>query len=259
VRVSPAHSRASGNPEECFAVGSDSAGSPLSRGRAENTVTVAGVSLVADVAGAVYWPQERLLAVADLHLEKGSSFAARGSLLPPYDTADALTRLRRLIETYAPRGVIALGDSFHDRAGARRLSDRDRASLAGLQRGRDWIWIAGNHDPDPAEGIGGTPAATLAIGPLLFRHEPAPDAPEGEIAGHLHPVARVGVGGGSVRRRCFIHDGRRLVLPALGAYAGGLNVRDPAFGGLFDRRAFTVHVLGQRRVFEIDAGHCLPD
>ncbi len=118
-------------------------------------IEVAGASLVADVAGALYWPQERLLAVADLHLEKGSSFAARGSLLPPYDTADTLARLRRLIETYAPRCVIALGDSFHDRGGGNRLSDRDRAHLAALQRGRDWIWIAGNHDPAPIAGIAG--------------------------------------------------------------------------------------------------------
>jgi uncharacterized protein len=227
--------------------------------RAFEEIEVAGATLVADVAGGLYWPQERLLAVADLHLEKGSSFAARGSLLPPYDTADTLARLRRLIETYAPRCVIALGDSFHDRRGARRLSDRDRSALSLLQRGRDWIWIAGNHDPAPIGGIGGTPAAALAIGPLSFRHEPQPDGPEGEIAGHLHPVARVGVSSGSVRRRCFVHDARRLVMPALGAYAGGLNVRDRAFGGLFDHRAFNVHVIGRSRVFGIDGGYCLPD
>jgi uncharacterized protein len=227
--------------------------------RAFEEIEVAGATLVADVAGGLYWPQERMLAVADLHLEKGSSFAARGSLLPPYDTADTLARLRRLIETYAPRCVIALGDSFHDRRGGKRLSDRDRSTLSLLQRGRDWIWIAGNHDPAPIGGIGGTPAAALAIGPLSFRHQPQPDGPEGEIAGHLHPVARVGVSSGSVRRRCFVHDARRLVMPALGAYAGGLNVRDRAFGGLFDHRAFNVHVIGRSRVFGIDGGYCLPD
>jgi uncharacterized protein len=229
------------------------------RAQALEEIEVAGASLVADVAGGLYWPQERLLAVADLHLEKGSSFAARGSLLPPYDTADTLARLRRLIEAYAPRCVIALGDSFHDRRGGNRLSDRDRAHLSVLQRGRDWIWIAGNHDPAPIGGIGGTPAAALAIGPLSFRHEPQPDGPEGEIAGHLHLVARVGLSGGSVRRRCFVRDRRRLVMPALGAYAGGLNVRDRAFDGLFDHRALRVHVIGRNRVFEIDGGYCLPD
>ena len=229
------------------------------RAQAFEAIEVAGASLMADVGGGLYWPQERLLAIADLHLEKGSSFAARGSLLPPYDTAETLARLARMIEAYAPRRVIALGDSFHDRRGANRLSDRDRAILAALQRGRDWIWIAGNHDPAPLGGIAGTPAAALAIGPLSFRHQPQPDAPEGEIAGHLHPVARVGRGGGSVRRRCFVHDGRRLLMPALGAYAGGLNVRDRAFGGLFDHRGFNVHVIGHSRVFGIDGAYCLPD
>src|SRR5262245_63839503 len=111
---------------------------------------VAGVGLVADCAGALYWPEEGLLAVADLHLEKGSSFAARGVLLPPYDTAATLAALARLIVRYAPRTVIALGDSFHDGGAPARVAEPDRAALAALQRGRDWLWVAGNHDPAPA-------------------------------------------------------------------------------------------------------------
>ena len=149
-------------------------------------VTVAGVALHADCAGALYWPEQGLLVVADLHLEKGSSFARRGTLLPPYDTAATLAGLARLIARYSPRRVIALGDSFHDGGGPARLSAPDRAALAALQRGRDWVWIAGNHDPDPAEGIGGTFAVVISIGALTFRHEPSRDAPEGEIAGHRH-------------------------------------------------------------------------
>ena len=120
-----------------------------------NLIVLAGVPLLADPQGALYWPEQGLLAVADLHLEKGSSFAARGQLLPPYDTASTLARLARLVSGYAPRCVVALGDSFHDGGGPGRLSDDDRSSLRGLQRGRDWIWITGNHDPEPAEGIGG--------------------------------------------------------------------------------------------------------
>src|SRR5216110_1782407 len=140
------------------------------------TFRLGAVTLVADCAGALYWPEYGLLVVADLHLEKGSSFARRGQLLPPYDTTETLARLARLIAHYAPRTVIALGDNFHDGGGPARLSANDRASLAALQRGRDWIWIAGNHDPDPADGIGGTFAATLSIGSLTFRHLPSRDA-----------------------------------------------------------------------------------
>ena len=225
---------------------------------AAGALAVAGVELAADPAGALYWPEHGLLAVADLHLEKGSSFAARGVLLPPYDTAATLARLAELIARYAPRVVVALGDSFHDGRGPARLADTDRATLNGLQRGRDWIWIAGNHDPEPAMGIGGRFLPVFSVGALTFRHEPAEDA-AGEIAGHLHPVARVSRRGRAVSRRCFASDGGRLVMPAFGAYAGGLNVRDRAFADVFRTLAFTAHMLGERRVYAVAAKHCLPD
>ena len=131
---------------------------------ANGVLAVAGAEFAADPAGVIYWPEQGLLAVADLHLEKGSSFAARGVLLPPYDTAATLARLAALIARYAPRVVVALGDSFHDGRGPARLADTDRATLRSLQRGRDWVWIAGNHDPDPAEGIGGRFLSTLKLG-----------------------------------------------------------------------------------------------
>jgi DNA ligase-associated metallophosphoesterase len=249
VTGSPAHSRASGNPEEV--------GSPLSRGRADHTIAVTAVTFNADPDGALYWPEQGLLALADLHLEKGSSFAARGVLLPPYDSAAALMRLARLIARYAPRCVVALGDSFHDGGGPARLGRDDRESLHGLQRGRDWIWITGNHDPEPAPDIGGTFEETLAIGALTFRH--LPSGAEGEIAGHLHPVARVAHRGRVVGRRCFAADGKRMVMPAFGAFTGGLNVRDEAFAAVFGTLAFTAHMLGEGRLYAFAARRCLPD
>jgi len=232
---------------------------PLSGGGNENAVIVAGVAFTADCAGALHWPEEGLLAVADLHLEKGSSFATRGVLLPPYDTAATLARLGALIARYAPRTVIALGDSFHDGGGPQRVSADDRAMLSALQRGRDWIWIAGNHDPEPVDGLGGTSAAMLAIGPLVFRHAPEREPCTGEIAGHLHPVARVSARGRTVSRRCFATDGRRMVMPAFGAYAGGLNIRDAAFADVFGTLAFTAHVLGEGRLYAIAARRCRRD
>src|SRR5262249_58886264 len=128
-----------------------------------------------------------------------------------------------------------------------------------LQRGGDWIGIAGNHDPEPAAGIGGSFAATLALGALTFRHESTPAAPDGEIAGHLHPVARIAQRGRAVSRRCFATDGKRMVMPAFGAYAGGLNVRDQAIFGLFGSLAFTAHMLGAQRLYAIAAERCLAD
>jgi DNA ligase-associated metallophosphoesterase len=199
------------------------------------------------------------LAIADLHFEKGSSFAQRGVLLPPYDTAATLARLSHLLLRYAPRTVVALGDSFHDGGGPARVADGDRALMRLLQRGRDWVWIAGNHDPEPVDGLGGTCAASLAIGALHFRHKPEPGPADGEIAGHLHPVARVSTRGRTVSRRCFATDGNRLVMPAFGAYAGGLNVRHRAFVDVFGSLAFTAHMLGDGRLYAIAAKRCLGD
>jgi uncharacterized protein len=224
-----------------------------------SAIAIAGVALIADPAGVLYWPDERLLVVADLHLEKGSAFARRGVLLPPYDTAATLARLARLIARYLPRTVIALGDSFHDGDGPLRMAGSDRATLKALQHGSDWIWIAGNHDPDLPEGIGGRLADVLALGPLTFRHRPSASVCDGEIAGHLHPVARVAQRGRAVGRRCFAGDARRLVMPAFGAYAGGLNVRDRAICGLFGTLAFTAHMLGSSRLYAVAAERCLPD
>lgn len=245
----PAHSRVSGNP---------ATGSPLARGRAdEHTLALAGVTLVADPAGAIYWPDEKLLVIADLHLEKGSAYAARGVLLPPYDSAATLARFARLVERYAPQLVIALGDSFHDGGGPSRMAEINRVALTALQRGRDWLWIAGNHDPDPAANIGGRFAGVLALGALTFRHEPSAKQNDGEVAGHLHPLARVSRRGRAVSRRCFASDGKRLVLPAFGAYAGGLNVRDRAIVSLFGALSFTAHMLGEGRLYAVPAARCL--
>jgi DNA ligase-associated metallophosphoesterase len=222
------------------------------------TLVVAGTHFVADPAGALYWPEHALLAVADLHLEKGSSFAERRVLLPPYDTAATLGRLAQLLARYAPRTVVALGDSFHDGRGPSRLDSEDRASLRVMQRDRDWIWITGNHDPEPSDGIGGQFMDLLKLGTLTFRHRPE-NAADGVIAGHLHPVARVARRGRAVSRRCFACDGRRAVLPAFGAYAGGLNVRDRAFAAVFETLAFTAYMLGEHRVYAVAARQCLPD
>ena len=246
----PVHSRASENPGQ-------RTGSPLARGRADHVIAIAAVALTADPSGALYWPEQGLLAVADLHLEKGSSFASRGQLLPPYDTAATLSRLGRLLARYAPRVVIALGDSFHDGDGPARLSREDRDNLHALQRGHDWIWLTGNHDPDPAENIGGVFHDTLRLGALTLRH--IPTGAEGEIAGHLHPVARVSHRGRAVSRRCFAADQARMVMPAFGAFTGGLNIRDAAFADVFGTLAFTAHMLGEERLYSFAAKRCLRD
>jgi uncharacterized protein len=222
--------------------------------RASSTVTIADVVLLADLSGALFWEEQRLLVVSDLHLEKGSSFAARGVLLPPYDTVATLSRLAAVIARHDPRMVIALGDSFHDRNAHHRLSQPDREALTAMQMRRDWIWISGNHDPALPSDLGGVVASEVAIGPIAFRHEPT--GASGEIAGHLHPKARVSTRGRSTERRCFASDGERAVMPAFGAYTGGLNIRDAAFAKIFGSPGFLAHVLGDSRMHTIAASRC---
>jgi uncharacterized protein len=219
-----------------------------------STVTIADVVLLADLSGALFWEERRLLVVSDLHLEKGSSFAARGVLLPPYDTVATLSRLATVIARHDPRMVIALGDSFHDRNAHHRLSQPDREALTAMQVRRDWIWISGNHDPALPSDLGGVVASEVAIGPIAFRHEPT--GAFGEIAGHLHPKARVSARGRSTERRCFASDGERAVMPAFGAYTGGLNIRDAAFAKIFGSPGFLAHVLGDSRMHTIAASRC---
>jgi hypothetical protein len=219
-----------------------------------STVTIADVVLLADLSGALFWEEQRLLVVSDLHLEKGSSFAARGVLLPPYDTVATLSRLAAVIARHDPRMVIALGDSFHDRNAHHRLLQPDREALTAMQVRRDWIWISGNHDPALPSDLGGVVASEVAIGPIAFRHEPT--GASGEIAGHLHPKARVSTRGRSTERRCFASDGERAVMPAFGAYTGGLNIRDAAFAKIFGSPGFLAHVLGDSRMHTIAASRC---
>lgn len=222
-------------------------------------IELAGVHLVADPSGTLYWPAERLLCVADLHFEKGSSFARYGQFLPPYDTCATLVRLRDVIARYEPRTVIALGGSFHDGDGPGRLPDDDRHTLRALQHGRDWVWIAGNHDPDPAAEIGGRFCAQVRMGSFVFRHEPSAENGQTEIAGHLHPMARVSTRGRAVSRKCFVSNGQRMVMPAFGAFTGGLNVRSLPFDAVFGETEFLAHLLGDTRLYTVAGSRCLPD
>ncbi|HYC75131.1 ligase-associated DNA damage response endonuclease PdeM [Brevundimonas sp.] len=200
-------------------------------------VSIEGEPCVLRCSGALWVLNHRTLIAADLHLEKGSAFAARGQMLPPYDSRATLDRLEAEIDAVQPAAVVLLGDSFHDSKSVARMAPDDRARLDRLATGRDWIWLEGNHDIHALAGtidlLPGKVVETLSLGSLRLIHEPQPGVQPGEIAGHLHPAARVAAHGRGVRRPAFVTDGRRAVLPAFGAFTGGLDVRDPAIAGLF--------------------------
>ena len=212
-------------------------------------ITVNDAAVLADPTGAVFWPEQHLLVVADLHLEKGSSFARRGQFLPPYDTRATLDRLARVLQRYRPQRVACLGDSFHDGEAAGRLTGPDRDHLRRMVAAHDWNWIAGNHDPAPPTELGGAVMPELSLDGLLWRHRPANGSlAAGEVCGHFHPKAAVTTRGQRISSPCFVTDGRRMVMPAFGAFTGGLDVLDAAIAGLFGRTGFRVFMIGRERL-----------
>ena len=194
-----------------------------------------GETLHLMASGALYWPSRRVLAVSDLHLGKSERIARRGgTLLPPYETQATLEKLDRDLETTGAETVICLGDSFDDLAVLDGIDEFSRLWLGRLMAGRDWTWITGNHDPGPIE-IGGTHRADLPLAPFTFRHIADP-AQRAEISGHYHPKARLA----GQARPCFLADADRLILPAYGAYTGGLSCSDPALAALMAKDALAI-------------------
>lgn len=219
----------------------------------------AGERLEAMPMGALHWPAERLLAIADLHLEKGSSYAVTArKLLPRYDTRQTLQVLAGLIDLVRPQTVVCLGDSFHDRNAIGRLPQEERTQIERLAARVRFVWITGNHDPAPPPTGWGEVAEEIDRGPLVFRHEARFGAADGEVSGHYHPVAALTVRGRGLRRRCFLTDGRRLILPAFGAYAGGLNALDPAIAQLFPED-YDALVVGRDTVRRLSWRQLRPD
>ena len=202
-------------------------------------ITLSGIALTARASGALWWAEARLLCVGDLHLGKSERLARRGGpLLPPYETTETIARLAAEIDRLAPATVVCLGDSFDDAAAGVGLDPEAASRLRALMAGRDWHWIAGNHDP-AAPGLPGTAAADLHRGPLSFRHQATLCPALGEISGHYHPKIRLPVRSRTVTRPCFLFDSQRIILPAFGAYTGGLHAESPALARLLapDARA----------------------
>jgi uncharacterized protein len=196
-------------------------------------------ALKAMPSGALWWPDQSLLCVSDLHLGKSERSARRtGQSLPPYETRDTLDRLGRDLAETAARQVVCLGDSFDDLAAAESLPDEERFWIARLQAGRHWIWIEGNHDPGPLE-FGGAHLQILHVGGLTFRHAADPGA-MAEVSGHYHPKARVATRGRMISRPALLYDENRLILPAYGTYTGGLRTDHEVLNRLMGPKALAI-------------------
>ncbi len=194
-------------------------------------LSFAGIDWAVLAPGALFWPARRALIVADLHLEKASFFAGFGQMLPPYDSHATLAGLIALIEGHDAQEVWCLGDSFHDARGCERLPADAQASLRALTARVRWTWIAGNHDACAValtNHCGGHVLAEAEVDGLLLRHEADPDEIRPELSGHFHPKLRLSLRGHRVARRCFVASATKIILPAFGAFTGGLDAGDPA-------------------------------
>jgi uncharacterized protein len=191
----------------------------------------AGETFFAAADGALFWPREEALLVADLHLEKASWFARLGQFLPPYDSHATLSALAAAVERTRARRLFCLGDSFHDAFGCERLPDQARALLTELTGKLDWTWIVGNHDPGFADHCGGKLEQEVEFAGVVLRHEVVRDDPRPEISGHFHPKLRVNLKGRHVSRRCFVVSASKMILPAFGSLTGGLDAHHPEILG----------------------------
>jgi uncharacterized protein len=217
-------------------------------------INLAGLDLIPDLSGALYVPDFKTLLVADLHLEKASNMAMRGVMIPPYDTRASLALLEAAIEATTPERLVFLGDSFHDDDAASRIDGADWQRLCALAGRHETIWITGNHDPNPPKDVGGMIAASLVLGGITLRHEPqALGEGEAEICGHLHPGAAVSQRGKRIRRKCFIGDARRLIMPAFGSFTGALSISAAPFQALFAAEDFHVWMLGDKDIYRFPA------
>jgi DNA ligase-associated metallophosphoesterase len=206
-----------------------------------------GEHLLLDPAGVLLWPRLSLMAVADLHLEKGSACARGGRLVPPWDSAITLGRLAALVDRHAPQTLVSVGDSFHDGQASARLAQADAAILADLARRTRIVWVQGNHDLLPPSGIAGRFTSAFVESGLTFRHH-ASAGEQGEISGHFHPKARVTTRVGEIVRPCFMCDDGKIMLPSFGAYTGGLEIGSAAIARHFPAGGHA-YLLGRDRLF----------
>ena len=205
-----------------------------------------GLDLLALPEGAAFYPATRTLLVADLHLEKGSAYAKRGQMLPPYDSIETLRRIEALIARTEARTLVCLGDSFHDPGGVARLEGDARDALVRMGAAVDWVWIVGNHDAEIVDPPAGRVLAEAMLGDAILRHAADPRDPRPEISGHYHPKYIVTLRGRRVSRPCFVVGRSKLILPSFGAYTGVMDAGDPAILRAVGRDARALVPAGER-------------
>lgn len=222
-------------------------------------MSLSGRSLLAHVSGALYWPDENALIVSDLSLDLGPAEGLAGSFRAPRDRHRILGQLSRVVCQFEPKTVISLGTAFRRPTERARLAQADIDLLRELQSGRHWFWVPPSPDPIEESDLGGDVVAEVQLGGLRFQGVPFAGPAIHEIAGGLHPAARINVRGHDLKRPCFVSNGRRMVLPAFASFGGGNNVLEHAFRPVFGNDGLFVWMLGQEGIWPVAARQLEPD
>lgn len=212
-------------------------------------ITFHGTSLLLHGDGTLFLPEERLLIVSDLHLEKGAALSS-GAPLPYYDTKDTLDRLAWRLTEDRPDKVICLGDSFHTTERAFRMPKDHYDTLHELSQTSRFIWITGNHDSYLPERLPGIVQPGMKIGTLRLCHEADASALMPTISGHYHPKARVRLRARSLSARCFVQTPHDLIMPAFGSYTGGLNIQDKALADFLSPQT-VIHLIHDGNTYSV--------
>jgi DNA ligase-associated metallophosphoesterase len=222
------------------------------RANAGVEIAFAGTRLRLDASGALYWPAQKLLAAADLHFEKASFLAGAGHPVPPYDTRETLRNLAAVVEEYRPETLLLLGDSLHDANALARMAEADRTALSAIAaRVGSCAWIEGNHDAAARPPSGWMVSRDREIAGLAFRHQPEPASELPQLVGHFHPKTSVRRRGYKISGRCFVATARMIVLPAFGAYTGGLDIAEPAFQAVLAGDAARVFLCRRGGIYDV--------
>ncbi len=221
-------------------------------------ILLCGKSLIADPTGAVFWPSESTLIVADLQLSSCSYLEGHDVMLPPYDTASAFEKLEEALDRYDPERVVALGSSF---AGFSHggLNHHQLDWLQDMMEGRDWYWVSNQEHFGLPGAIGGAVVPQFVLSGVKFRADAVRAPVANEVAGGLHPVAQVSQYGHVIRGRCFVTNGMRLILPSMGNYSAGTNVLSPAFDPFLAQGGLFVWFVCQGRVHPVAPPQLIED
>ena len=197
--------------------------------------------------GILFWFDKQIAIIADLHLEKGSSFGPSGQFLPPYDSEETLNKIFKTIKNHKIKTIILLGDTFHDKNAFDRMSEKVFILFKSLIEKYEVIFILGNHESKFEIGRINF-LNEYVIDDIHFIHQ-ALQKSIFQISGHFHPVATIKSSIKKITAKCLLHTNNHIILPSFGTYTGGLNINDPALKPFVNHKSY-VYLLTKKSIYK---------